>query len=374
MMLAIFSTLGIAAHAAQDPLKDFTFSGHLDLYYQYDFGKPATGYSYPDVTKGVNLRQFDVGHNSFSLAVTEFDIVKKATADNPFGLTLNLIAGKNADIINAGEPGGDGYKYFQQAYVTYAAPKGVTVDFGKFLTWIGYEGVDSSAQDNYSRSFLFYFCQPVYHTGLRASVPLGSSATASAFFVNGWNETEDSNASKSAGASLSGTFGKTTVTANYYGGNEGSPASGGIYNVNGFFSNGVTNVQLGDLVVVHQLTSKIKLALNGDYASAKASDLAADPTAANGHFSGLAGYVAAQFNDKFSGAIRYEGVSDPDGARGGLDAHYNSLTGTLNFQASPTALFRLELRYDKCNRDVFNSDNGANDNRTTLTLSHVLKF
>jgi hypothetical protein len=379
MMLAAISSLSITANAAEEPsfFKDVAFSGHLDVYYQYDFGKPATGTAFPNFARGVNFRQFDVAHNTFSLAALQFNVARKPTAESPYGLTLSFAAGKNTDIIHSGEPAGaETYKHLQQAYVSYA-PGPFTVDFGKFLTWIGYEGIVSADNDNYSRSFLFYFCQPIYHAGIRASAPLGASGvTASAYLVNGWNETEDSNAGKSYGATLGGTLGRTAITANYYGGNEGGQAvGGGAFSPNGFFSNGVANVQLADLVVVHPLTSRLKLALNADYGSAKPVS-AGDVNAGHGKFYGIAGYLKSQFNDRMSGAIRYESVSDPDGARGGAGGRFNSLTGTLDFAPTTNSLFRVELRFDRSNRNVFNSDDagGTTDSRTTLSVSHVLRF
>ena len=361
-MLATFSALAFAAHAADD-FKGFTFSGHLDYYYQYDFGKPPT-------PAGVNLRQFDVKNNQFGFSVLQLNISRKASTENPFGITANFTIGKNTDIIHANEPGGvDSTKLVQQLYVTYNVPKSeVTVDFGKFLSWIGYEGVVSADNDNYSRSFLYTLGQPIYHTGLRATAPINKALSASLYAVNGWNEVEDSNGGKSIGATLAYTLSpKTAITANYIGGNEGSNQTSGI----GFTSTGTRNVNMGDLIITHQLTDKVKLALNADYADAKTSS-----SATGGKWSGIAGYVSAQLSDKLSGAIRYETVSDSQGLRAlGTPARFNSLSGTLSFATSKDSLFRVEVRYDKSNVSAFTGEGGIlKDNRTTLTFSHVLRF
>jgi hypothetical protein len=195
--------------------------------------------------------------------------------------------------------------------------------------------------------------------------------TAAVAAVNGWNEVDDSNAGKGYGASLSGTFGKTTVTGNYYGGNEGSAK------VNGFGSGGVTSVQLADLIVVHQLTPTIKLALNADYGQAKPTET--DPNASHGKFSGIAGYVKATFTPVLSGGLRYEVFTDKNGIRTGAGptgARLTEVTGNLDYSVSKDALFRVELRYDKSNRSLFPSDDtgGTSKERTTLCFSHVLKF
>ncbi len=363
--MMLVATLGgtVTANAADDLLQGFTLSGHFDYYYMFDLGNPSTG-------AGSNLRQFDVSPNQFGFAAFELDLIRKATATNPFGITANFLLGKNADIIALNEPAGqNSSKLIQQLYVTYAVPKSdATVDLGKFLSWVGYEGADSSANDNYSRSFLYTLGQPVYHTGLRGSTTIAKNVTGSVYLVNGWNEVQDSNGGKSYGATVALTpSSKAAVTFNYYGGQEGSAAVNG----SGFTSVGGRTVNLGDFIATYQLSGKVKLAVNADYADAKGFD-----GTGGGKWSGVAAYVTDQFSSKFSGAIRAETVSDPDGIRGvGFSARYNSLTGTLTWNTSKDSLFRLEARYDKSNASVFNADNNTpKDNRTTITLSHVLKF
>ncbi len=361
-LLAGIVGITAAAHAADDA-PAWSYNGHLDFYYSYDFGKPPT-------LMGTNLRQFDVKNNQFGLAVLQVDVSRKATAKNPFGITASFVVGKNADIIAFNEPGGpNSTKEIQQLYVTYAVPKSsATIDFGKFLSTMGYEGVDSSTNDNYSRSFLYTLGQMIYHTGFRGTTPIGKNLTGSLYLVNGWNEVEDSNGGLSYGASLGyNPTDKTAITANYYGGQEGSGGVSGI----GFTSPGARGINFGDLVITHQLTPKIKLALNADYTDAKGFD-----GSAGGHWSGIAGYVTVNLASNLNGAVRYETFSDTDGLRGtGASARYNSFTTNLDYSLTKDALFRLELRVDKSNLNVFNSDKaGGSDNRTTLSLSHVLKF
>jgi hypothetical protein len=361
MMLAATFSISLAAWAADD-IQGFSFSGHLDYYYMADFAKPSTA-------AGTNLRQFDLLQNQFGFAAFEVDALKKPTATNPFGITANFLIGKNADIIAAAEPAGqNSSKLIQQLFVTYAVPKSdATVDFGKFLTWVGYEGVDATADDQYSRSFLFTLGQPIYHTGLRGSTTIFKNVTGSLYLVNGWNEVQDSNGGKSYGATIGLTpTSKSTVTFNYYGGQEGSDAISGI----GFTSAGARGVNMGDFIATYQLSAKTKLAVNADYADAKGFD-----GSSGGKWSGVAAYVTHTLTDKWTLAARGETFSDPDGLRVAGGGRFNSLTGTLSYNSSKDSQFRLEVRYDKSNVAAFNADNGSmKDNRTTLTFSHVLKF
>jgi hypothetical protein len=363
--LSMFFATANAQTELPSVLKDLTVTGYLDYYYQNDFGKPASTGS------AVAFRQFDISNNQFSFAALAFNLNKKITADSPFGFTLGVLLGKNADILNLAEPAGkDGsFKNLSQAFVSYALPKSaLTLDLGKFLSWVGYEGISSADQDNYSRSFLYTLAQPVYHSGARLSGTF-SGLTAAVTATNGWNEVEDSNAGKALGASLSGTYGKTTITGNYYGGNEGAATT------NGFGSAGITNVQLFDAIAVHQLSSSVKLAINADYGSAKPVDN--DRKAAHGKFHGVAGYAKITVSPTLVAGLRYEVVTDKNGIRSGFEdgARFTSATGNLDFSLSKDALFRIEVRYDKSNRKAFASDKvGGSDNRTTLTVSHVLKF
>jgi len=67
------------------------------------------------------------------------------------------------------------YKYLQQIYGTYivGSKKPITIDFGKFVTHMGYEVIESSSNDHYSRGLLFSTTQSrLYHAGLRFSLIL----------------------------------------------------------------------------------------------------------------------------------------------------------------------------------------------------------
>jgi len=174
MVAALFG-MTVAANAADD-LQGWTYNGHLDFYYVFDFGTPG-------MNSGVNFRQFDVNNNQFSFAVLEVDVARKPNAKEPFGITANFVVGNNADIAASFDPDGGSSKMVQQLYVTYAIPRSdATIDLGKFSSWIGYEGIDSSTNDNYSRSFLYTLGQPMYHAGLRGTATVSKNVTGSLYY------------------------------------------------------------------------------------------------------------------------------------------------------------------------------------------------
>ncbi len=116
------------------------------------------------------LRNFDVNHNTFSLSYAEVAFAKPATETSRGGFRVDFGAGDTANMVNAFEPGGTDYlKYVQQAYVSYLAPvgKGLTIDFGKFVTPAGAEVIENKDNFNYSRGLLFALAIPYYHMGAR---------------------------------------------------------------------------------------------------------------------------------------------------------------------------------------------------------------
>src|SRR5205814_2189816 len=71
-----------------------------------------------------------------------------------------------------------------------------------------------------TRSTLF-FCQPLFHTGLRVDIPVNDQFDIKLFAVNGWNNSIDNNSGKTFGASLGITPQKTMAFyVNYIGGPE----------------------------------------------------------------------------------------------------------------------------------------------------------
>ncbi len=137
------------------------------------------------------LRTFDVQHNAFSLSLAEVAFQKTATAESEGGFRVDLDFGKTADLVGAFEPeGSDGkeiYKHIQQAYVSYFATPKLTLDFGKYVTPIGAEVIESKDNWNYTRSVLFGYAIPFYHTGLRATITANDKVSFGAYLTNGWN-------------------------------------------------------------------------------------------------------------------------------------------------------------------------------------------
>ncbi len=187
----IFVALVAAATRAEEAV---TLDGLADVFYLYNFNKPATG-------RG-ELRAYDGPHNCFHLNLAELSLEKRPAAGHRIGFRVDLDYGTTPRVNNAAEPAG--MRRLQsagQAYLSYLAPigSGLRLDAGKFYTPIGNEVVRTSNNWNYSRSLLFTLAEPTYHAGIRASYTVNERVALSAHFVNGWNNVGDNNGAKSVG-------------------------------------------------------------------------------------------------------------------------------------------------------------------------------
>jgi len=206
LLLACIATPAFAQQtdqtAADAKIMDFLrrteISGFVDGYYGYNFNTPVTRKAGPE-------RTFDVNHNSFSLNLAELSFAKTPTADSRGGFRLDLDYGPTQDIVNATDPSGPNvFRNLGQAYLSYSADvgKGLQIDFGKFVTPMGFEVIKTKDNWNYSRSLLFTLAIPFYHMGVRATYNFNDKVSLAGFLVNGWNNTVATIDKKTVGAQL----------------------------------------------------------------------------------------------------------------------------------------------------------------------------
>ncbi len=337
--------------------------GFLDGYYQYDFGRPANGDS-------VDGRGFDIAHNRPNLAFAELDF---SLDPKPWGFNLQLYGGRGPELIHLAEPGGrDTYRWVRQAYGTYVTPgkTPVTIDLGKFDTWIGYEGIDNRFQDEYSRSFNWTYSEPTYETGLRIGAKLTPKLNGTLYAVQGWNEVKDGNNGKTFGVALTyAPDDKTAFVLQNHFGNEGSktPNDIGSYGGIGFSTPGISRVHLIDFIASKQLTPSTKIAFNVDYAT---SDAAPN----KGQWNGEAVYLRHQLRPNQALGARIERFEDRDGVRTGNRMQLFSATATYDYTFNEHFTGRFELRHDMASQAFFTSDSGLRSSRTTATVAAVVKF
>ncbi len=380
-----------AAPAAPAP-GSVTVTGLVDIYFGVNGRAPSNGSgssftSVPTVGGGAIKvdnagRAFDINDRELSFSLGEVNIVRTANASFPVGITATLTGGDTARLVHANEPGGtSGWQFVQQLYftkVSHIYGRDFTFDLGKFVTPLGNEVIESSSNDNYSRSFGFTYGVPLYHAGLRIAAPISKTVTATLGLVNGWNNTADDNNGKTVFTSVAWKpTDKFSTIFNYIGGPEGTGAFGPGVPTNG---GGSIGVSLGEIIPTYQVTPKLKLV--GDILLGRGAGTVTG-VAASGSWFGMAGYAKYQFTPKFAIATRLEQFEDMAGAGGfgirtGAPGYTKLSSYTLTFEYTSfkdKLVSRLEYRHDHSNQAFFGSGSGAGvADQDTLMLGEVFKF
>lgn len=325
-----------------DFFRDTTFNVTIDGYYGYNFNRPIGG---------VNLlRAYDVSSNSFSLnqAAIVIENAPNTEKGKRYGLRLDLQYGQATETVQgnaANEPRPQVFRNLWQAYGTYVfdVGKGLTVDFGKFASSLGYETNYTKDNFNYSRSHFFNFV-PFYHFGFRSKLPLNDKVTVFYNLVNGTQQSEDFNGFKSHQFAIVVTPTKRIASQfNYYVGQEQRdsirPVPSG-------------RLHIFDTYHAFNVTDKLTLAVEGDYVVGRVSRDSAPARVVGG-----AGYARYQITPKFALAGRLEYLSERAAAAGGLFTGVSQAlkehTLTAEYKFADGFLGRVEYRRDFSNQPFF---------------------
>jgi hypothetical protein len=190
----------------------------IDTYYAYNFNHP--------IGRVNLLRAYDVSSNAFSLnqAAVVLESAPDPERGKRWGARLDLQFGQATATLQGNpinEPRAAIYRNVFQAYGTYVAPigSGLTIQFGKFASSLGYEGNYTKDQINYSRSYWFNFL-PFYHMGATLTYKPWSWLTAGYWIVNGTQQTEPFNAYKDQRIGFTAQNKKLSWSGAYYRGQE----------------------------------------------------------------------------------------------------------------------------------------------------------
>jgi hypothetical protein len=328
-------------------LDKLSLTGLIDMYYGYNFNSP-------DSRKN-ELRNFDVNSNQFSLNLAKLTLER---LPDPLGFRVDMMFGDAAKIVNSAEPGGNIYQYVEQAYASYKAPlgKGLTIDFGKFVTQHGAEVIESRDNWNYSRSLLFSWAIPYYHFGARAKYPLSDALSFTLTVSNGWNDVVDNNTGKTYGFQVAvNPTKKLSIVQNYMVGPEQSNDSSDLRH-------------LWDTTVTYTASSALSFMGNYDYGMDRA-------TGSGVKWQGVAGYAHLQVNSWFAISPRLEWFTDPQGFTTGSAQNLKEGTLTAEFKLHNELLLRGEYRQDRSNQPFFEKHDGARTrNQQTATLGLIYYF
>jgi hypothetical protein len=362
-------------------LQGLGLSGYVDVSYLYNFAESDPG-SGGRTNRG---RIFDSEPNGFTPHAAELVIEKQATDALPLGVRTDLFFGDDAEIFHATGLGNDAGPEspeafdLQQAYITAKAPVGEGIDFkvGKFVTLLGAEVIESPANWNFSRSYMFGFSIPFTHTGALASYPLGELGSVTGGVVNGWDIVDDNNKAKTLIGNLTltpmedVTLSFTGITGAERGGNNRDDRT------------------VFDFVGTWKPLEPLTLMANYDYGH-ESSIAPAVGTAGGvagfdtGDWTGLALYAKYDLTPTWALAGRVEWFDDKDGVRTGFggpdggvleDVDYYEWTLTSQWTLHEHVLARLEYRHDKADERLFFHDaDGFTDYQDTIAAELIYHF
>src|SRR5581483_2531955 len=300
----------------------FELGGLLDGYYDYYSTKPDGDASY---------RNFDVRHDAPRLSMGEVWLNKAPTGDSRVGMSLKLIGGHSATMINSLEPGTTNLKYIEQAYGSYLLPigKGLQVDAGKYVTQHGAEVIEAKDNWNYSRSLLFALAIPYYHTGVRATYNVNDKLSLMGNVVDGWNAVDNHNGLRTVGFQATvKPNGLVTLVENYMTGPEQ-------------LHDTTDRRNLFDSIATITASKMVSVMANYDYGKDK-NQATGTPVS----WYGLAGYLKVQATSRVAIVPRLEFFKDPDGFMTGTKQTLKEGTITGEVSLAKGLLTRLEYRRD----------------------------
>lgn len=352
---------GPLADATADSLWGIELGGYVDVSFTYNFNDPNSQQF------GNVGRIFDTDHNEFDIHGFQFYMDKLPEDIGEAGFRIDTMYGEDAQLIDFtggfdGSVNDDLTLY--QAYVSYIAPvgNGLTLDLGRFATWHGYEVIESPANANFSRSFMFGLAIPFTHTGLRATYPINDMLEISGGITQGWDVVEDNNDAKTWHAAIWWTPMETVFIGNSF---AYGPEMAG---------NSSDYTFLYDLVATWNFMEAWTLGGNFDWGT---SEDAVGGTA-DADWWGIAGYLQYDFTEQAYVALRGEYFNDEDNTRFGIGAFPEievwEITATLGYEVTDNLLTRLEYRHDDAEDDIFFDEGGFEDSQDTIAAEVVYSF
>lgn len=358
VFLAIFLATGLSTSFAQDSLsvKESSkpvVSGYADVYYRYNYGDSINNYT-----------SFTNSQNSFELGMISLKIEQNL---NKVGFVGDLGFGKRAQDFSYNDA--NSMLIVKQLFVTYSPVENLKFTAGSWATHIGYEGVDPTANKNYSMSYMFSY-GPFFHTGLKAEYVLGKNT-----FVLGVVNPTDLKSANFAKKYVVGQWGSSLAKDRvkfYLNGLAGK-------SVNAATNSQTRNNQF-DLVVSATVTDKFSVGYNGTIANLQTKADANSAWSKPVNWLGSALYFNYDVAKNASLNLRTEYFEDNSmitsvfalPAQGG---HVYQATLSANIKIKNLVIIP-EIRVDNSNKDIFYKSNGNGLTGTTVTnaCAVVYKF
>ena len=215
--------------------------------------------------------------------------------------------------------------------------------------------LESPLNPNISHSLAFTFAIPFTHTGLLAHVPIVDQAALDIGVVNGWDNVDDNNNSKTllAGLGITPTDAISIYVSGTYGaesnplqdGGDGAGSERGVLSANASW----------------KVIDALQLVIDSTWANQSSSTLPGESGRHQANWYGLAGYAIVTPMDKMQLALRGEWFDDPDGTQTGVKQTLWEVTPTFSYALADHLTFRTEYRHNQSNKDFFTSGSTSVD-------------
>ncbi len=178
--------------------KGITLSGYVDVSYTNQFAGRGQEFNQSSDTGNQNeFRSFDRNADGFNVQAVKIALEKALPDKNEWaaGFRVDTILGSDAKFLGDSAFGSSSTDFpiaLEQALVKFRIPVGNGLDIyaGKFVTFLGYEVIESPANLNFSRGLLFTNAIPLTNTGVYADYKFNDTVEAKFGVVDGWNNSQ----------------------------------------------------------------------------------------------------------------------------------------------------------------------------------------
>ncbi len=358
-----------------------TISGSVDAYFRTNFNAPNSGENFVSPASSFgNLPGFALGMANVIATYQGKNV--GAVADFVFG-PRGEDAVFGSPLYGGGLAGSS--QIINQLYVYWNVNEVVTLTFGNFNTFLGYEVISPTGNFNYSTSYMFSY-GPFSHTGLKADFAISDKWSLMASVMNPTDMTE---------FNLSGTYtlgaqlGYSTDAGSTYLNLVYGDQDGRLLNDGGLIADQTSagNTLQVDLTTGFNLSEKLFLGVNTTYNTTSSGEFftgsdVQDSTGDGSGFYGFAGYLQATTSEKFALGLRGEyfsvfngGLEGVVGVNGQGDGNVFAMTLSGNAKISKNLTLIPELRIDSMGEEFFlNQELNPSKSLASFLIAAVFAF
>ncbi|MDN3668543.1 porin [Echinicola jeungdonensis] len=379
IVLLMMSTFTFV-NAQEESGSRVTISGSVDAYFRANFNAPNKGdFAQAPATSFANNPGFSLGMANI-IAGYEGEKV---------GFVADLVFGPRGEDAVFASPyyseGRGSSQIVNQLYMYWNVSDIVTLTFGNFNTYLGYEVISPAANFNYSTSYMFSY-GPFSHTGIKADFALSDNWSFMASVMNPTDLTEfNPFGTYTYGAQLGYTTDAGGTWLNFLYGDQDGKLDEDFPLSAGEMSSG--NTFQVDLTTGFDVSESVYLGLNATYNTTSTGEeydgsSIVDLDGEDAGFYGVAGYVQTAASDNFSLGLRGEyfsvfngGLEGVVGIDGEGDGNVFAVTLSGNAKVAKNLTLIPEVRLDSMSEEFF-LDNGLDNTKSlsSFLLAAVFAF